>query len=186
MVVDNNAGAMGIISTDFVANSAPDGHTLAQVASGYAINPSMVKKLPFDTVNPFEPVKITHVVPLVLVVAPSLPVKSVMELIAYGKANPGKLTFASSGSGGAPPFSGELFKNLPCIDMTHQSHKCSTLAHPDLLSGRTSTMFDTVAAIKTQIGGNGVSALAVTTANRNRCIAQSANDGGGWFARLRN
>lgn len=82
VVVDNKAGAMGIISTGFVASASPDGHTLAQVASGYAINPSMVKKLPFDTVNRFEPVKITHVVPLVLVVAPLLPVKSVMELIA--------------------------------------------------------------------------------------------------------
>jgi tripartite-type tricarboxylate transporter receptor subunit TctC len=103
-------------------------------------------------------------VPLVLVVAPSLPVKSVKELIAYGKANPGKLTFASSGSGGAPHFSGELFKTMAGIDMTHVPYKGSTLAHPDLLSGRTSMMFDTVAAIKTQIGANNVRALAVTTA----------------------
>lgn len=134
---------------------------MAQVASGHATNPSIVKKLPFDIVNPFEPVKITQPVPLVLVVAPSLPAKSVMELIAYGKANPGKLTFPSSGWGGAPPFSGELFKNLACIDMTHQPHKGCSLTHPDLLSGRTCIVFDTFAAIKTQIGANGVRALAV-------------------------
>ena len=166
VVVDNKAGATGIIGTDFVAKAAPDGHTLALVASSHAINPSMVKKLPFDTLKSFEPVVISHVVPLVLVVAPSLPVKSVTELIAYGKANPGKLTFASSGSGGAPHFSGELFKTMAGIDMTHVPYKGSTLAHPDLLSGRTSMMFDTVAAIKTQIGANNVRALAVTTTKR--------------------
>ena len=107
----------------------------------------MVKKLPVDIVNPFEPVKITQPVPLVLVVAPSLPAKSVMELIAYGKVNPGKLTFPSSGWGGAPPFSGELARNLACIDMTHQPRKGCSLEHPHLLSGRTSIMFDTVATI---------------------------------------
>ena len=166
VVIDNKPGATGIIGTDFVAKAAPDGHTLALVASSHAINPSMVKKLPFDTVKSFEPVMLTHVVPLVLVVAPSLPVKSVKELIAYGKANPGKLTFASSGSGGAPHFSGELFKTMAGLDMTHIPYKGSTLAHPDLLSGRTSLMFDTVAAIKTQIAANNVRALAVTTAKR--------------------
>lgn len=166
VTVDNRSGATGIIGTDFVAKAAPDGHTLALVASSHAINPSMVKKLPFDTVKSFEPVMLTHVVPLVLVVAPSLPVKSVKELIAYGKANPGKLTFASSGSGGAPHFSGELFKTMAGLDMTHIPYKGSTLAHPDLLSGRTSLMFDTVAAIKTQIAANNVRALAVTTAKR--------------------
>ncbi len=164
VVVDNKAGATGIIGTDAVAKAAPDGHTLALVASSHAINPSMVKKLPFDTVKSFEPVVLTHVVPLVLVVSNTLPVKSVKELIAYGKANAGKLTFASSGSGGAPHFSGELFKTMAGIDMTHVPYKGSTLAHPDLLSGRTSMMFDTVAAIKTQIAANNVRALAVTTA----------------------
>jgi tripartite-type tricarboxylate transporter receptor subunit TctC len=166
VVVDNKAGATGIIGTDVVAKSAPDGHTLALVASSHAINPSMVKKLPFDTVKSFEPVVLTHVVPLVLVVSNALPAKSVKELIAYGKANPGKLTFASSGSGGAPHFSGELFKTMAGIDMTHVPYKGSTLAHPDLLSGRTSMMFDTVAAIKTQIGAGNVRALAVTTPKR--------------------
>ena len=108
VVIDNKAGATGIIGTDFVAKSAPDGHTLALVASSHAINPSMKKVLPFDTLKSFEPVVITHVVPLMLVVSPTLPVKTLKELVAYGKANPGKLSFASSGLGGAPHFSGEL------------------------------------------------------------------------------
>ena len=170
VVIDNKTGATGIIGTDLVAKSAPDGHLLALVASSHAINPSMVKKLPFDTVKSFEPVIQTHVVPLVLVVAPALAANTVPELIAYGKAHPGELSFASSGSGGAPHFSGELFKALSGIEMTHIPYKGSTLAHPDLLSGRVSMMFDTVAAIAPQIKAGKVRALAVTTATRSSVL----------------
>lgn len=166
VLIDNKAGATGIIGTDFVAKAAPDGYTLALVASSHAINPSMVKKLPFDTVRSFEPVALTHVVPLVLVVSNSLPVKSVRELVSYGKAHPGEMSFASSGSGGAPHFSGELFKSMAGLEITHIPYKGSTLAHPDLISGRTSMMFDTVAAINVQIKANRVRPLAVTTLKR--------------------
>jgi tripartite-type tricarboxylate transporter receptor subunit TctC len=166
VLIDNKTGATGIIGTDFVAKAAPDGYTLALVASSHAINPSMKKVMPFDAIKSFEPVVLTHVVPLMLVVSPSLPVRTVRELVAYGKANPGKLTFASSGSGGAPHFSGELFKTMAGIDMVHVPYKGSTLAHPDLLSGRTSMMFDTVAAINTQVKSEKVRALAVTTVKR--------------------
>ncbi|MDL9999431.1 tripartite tricarboxylate transporter substrate binding protein [Variovorax sp. J22P240] len=170
VVIDNRAGATGIIGTDLVAKSPPDGHMLALVASSHAINPSMVKKLPFDTVKGFEPVVLTHVVPLVLVVSPTLPVNSLKELIAYGKSNPGKLSFASSGSGGAPHFSGELFKSMTGIDMTHIPYKGSTLAHPDLISGRTSLMFDTVAAVNVQVKANRLKPLAVTTLKRSSIL----------------
>lgn len=166
VTVDNRAGATGIIGTDFVAKSAPDGHTLVLVASSHAINPSMFKKLPYDTIKGFEPVALTHVLPLMLVVAPDFPAGSVKELIAYGKANPGKLSFASSGNGGAPHFSGELFKSLAGLEMTHVPYKGSTLAHPDLMSGRVSLMFDTVAATAAQIKAGRLKALAVTTSKR--------------------
>ena len=99
-MVDNKPGATGIIGTDAVAKAAPDGHTLALVASSHAINPSMYKKLPFDTVKSFEPVVLTHVVPLMLVVSPSIPAKDVKELIAYGKATGG------SGARGCQSLSG--------------------------------------------------------------------------------
>jgi tripartite-type tricarboxylate transporter receptor subunit TctC len=99
-----------------------------------------------------------------------LPVKSVAELIAYGKANPGKLSFASSGNGGAPHFSGELFKSMTGLDLTHVPYKGSTLAHPDLVSGRTSLMFDTVAAANVQIKAGRLRALAVTTARRSSVL----------------
>lgn len=166
IVVDNKPGATGIIGTDAVARAQPDGHTLALVASSHAINPSMVKKLPFDTRASFEPVVLTHVVPLMLVVSPKVPARTVPELIAHGRANPGALTFASSGVGGAPHMSGELFKSMTGIQMTHVPYKGSTLAHPDLRSGVTSLMFDTVAAISPLVKGGQVAPLAVTTARR--------------------
>jgi tripartite-type tricarboxylate transporter receptor subunit TctC len=166
VVIENRTGATGVIGTDFVAKSAPDGHVLALVASSHAINPSMFKKLPFDTVKGFEAVVQTHTVPLVLVVGPDSPFKSVKDLVAWGKANPGQLSFASSGNGGAPHFSGELFKSMAGLDMQHIPYKGSTLAHPDLMSGRVSLMFDTLTATSAQIKAGKLRALAVTTPKR--------------------
>jgi tripartite-type tricarboxylate transporter receptor subunit TctC len=166
VTIDNKGGATGMLGTDIVAKAAPDGHTLALVASSHAINPSMYRKLPFDTLKAFEPVALTHVVPLMLVVSPQVPAKTVAELVAYGKANPGKLCFASSGNGGAPHMSGELFKSMTGIDMVHIPYKGSTAAHPDLVGNRVSLMFDTVAAAAPQVKGNNLRALAVTTTKR--------------------
>ena len=166
VVIENKGGATGTIGTDAVAKAPPDGHTLVLVASSHAINPSMFKTLPYDTVKGFEPVILTHVVPLMLVVTNSLPPKTLPELIAYGRSKPGELTFASSGSGGAPHMSGELFRSMAKVDMLHVPYKGSTAAHADLLSGRTSLMFDTVAAINPHVKAGSVRALAVTTAKR--------------------
>ncbi len=166
VVIENKTGATGVIGTDFVAKSAPDGHVLALVASSHAINPSMFRKLPFDTVKSFEPVVQTHTVPLVLVVAPGSPFKTMQDVIAFGRKNPGQLSFASSGNGGAPHFSGELFKSMAGLDMQHIPYKGSTLAHPDLMSGRVSIMFDTLAATSAHIKGGKLRALAVTTPKR--------------------
>jgi tripartite-type tricarboxylate transporter receptor subunit TctC len=166
VVIENKTGATGVIGTDFVAKAAPDGHVLALVASSHAINPSMFKKLPFDTVKSFEPVVQTHTVPLVLVVAPNSPFKTMQDVIAFGKKNPGQLSFASSGNGGAPHFSGELFQSMAGLQMQHIPYKGSTLAHPDLMSGRVSIMFDTLAATSAQIKGGKLRALAVTTPKR--------------------
>lgn len=166
VVIENKTGATGVIGTDFVAKAAPDGHVLALVASSHAINPSMFKKLPFDTLKSFEPVVQTHTVPLVLVVAPDAPFKTMQDVIAFGKKNPGQLSFASSGNGGAPHFSGELFQSMAGLQMQHIPYKGSTLAHPDLMSGRVSIMFDTLAATSAQIKGGKLRALAVTTPKR--------------------
>src|SRR5215510_5121679 len=164
--IENKGGAAGMLGSDQVAKAAPDGHMLALVASSHAINPSIYKKLPFDTVKAFEPVVQTHVVPLVLVVSNSLPAKTLPELIAHLKANPGKYSFASSGTGGAPHMSAELFKTMAGVDLVHVPYKGSTAAHTDLISGRVPVMFDTVAAISGQIKSGNVRAIAVTTSKR--------------------
>jgi tripartite-type tricarboxylate transporter receptor subunit TctC len=164
--IENKGGAAGVLGSDAVAKAAPDGYTLALVASSHAINPSMYKKLPFDTVKSFEPVAQTHAVPLMLVVNKDMPVKSVTELVGYLKAHPGQLSYASSGNGGAPHMSAELFKSIASVDIAHVPYKGSTAAHPDLIAGRTALMFDTVAAVAPQVKGDKLRALAVTTAKR--------------------
>ncbi len=164
--IENLGGAGGTVGTDKVAKAAPDGHYLALVASSHSINPSMYKKLPFDTLKSFEPVMQTHTVPLVLVVSNSVPARTLPELVAFLKANPGKYSFASSGSGGAPHMSGELFQTMAGVKLVHVPYKGSTAAHTDLIAGRVEMMFDTVAAIAGQIKGGNVRALAVTTAKR--------------------
>ncbi|NML15931.1 tripartite tricarboxylate transporter substrate binding protein [Azohydromonas caseinilytica] len=166
VTIENKGGAAGMLGSDFVAKAAPDGHTLALVASSHAINPSMYKKLPFDTVKSFEPVVQTHVVPLMLVVNKDIPARNVTELVSYLKGHPGQVSYASSGNGGAPHMSAELFRSVAGVDIAHVPYKGSTAAHPDLIAGRTALMFDTVAAVAPQVKGDKVRALAVTTPRR--------------------
>jgi tripartite-type tricarboxylate transporter receptor subunit TctC len=172
VTIENVGGAAGMLGSDRVAKAAPDGHTLALVASSHAINPSMYKKLPFDTVKAFEPVMLTHVVPLVMAVNNDVPAKTVSEAIGYFKANPGKLSYGSSGNGGAPHMSAELFKTVAGVDLTHVPYKGSTAAHPDLIAGRVVLMFDTVAAIAPQVKGGKVRGLAVTTSKRSSALPE--------------
>ena len=172
VLVENRAGAAGIIGSEAVAKAAPDGYTLALVASSHAINPSLYPKLPFDTTKDFAPVALTHVVPLVMVVNPSVPASSATEFITHAKANPGKLTFASSGNGGAPHLSAELFKAMAGVYMVHIPYKGSTAAHPDLIAGQTQVMFDTVVAIAPHVKTGKVRALGVTTARRSPALPE--------------
>ena len=170
VAVENVGGAGGALGTDRVAKAAPDGYTLALVASSHAINPSLYRKLPFDTVKSFEPVVQTHRVPLVLVVGNAVPARTLAELVALLKANPGKYAFASSGNGAAPHLSGELFKAMAGVDLMHVPYKGSTAAHGDLIAGRVALMFDTVTAIAGQIKAGTVRALAVTTPARSAVL----------------
>lgn len=170
VVIDNRGGAAGIVGSEIVAKAPADGYTLALVARSHAINLSLYSKLPFDTKKDFVPVVQTHVVPLLLVVTPSLPVNSVKDLIAYAKANSGKVVFASSGNGGAPHLSGELFKSMAGISMAHVPYKGSTAAHPDLVAGQTQVMFDTIVAIAPLVKAGRMRALGVTTAQRSPAL----------------
>jgi tripartite-type tricarboxylate transporter receptor subunit TctC len=129
MIVDNKPGAGGNIGAQEVARAAPDGYTLVMGTVGtHAINPSLYKKMPYDHVKDFAPVSLVASVPNLLVVHPSVPVNSVKELIAYAKANPGKLNFASSGNGTSIHLSGELFKTMTGVQMTHVPYKGSAPA----------------------------------------------------------
>jgi tripartite-type tricarboxylate transporter receptor subunit TctC len=164
--VENRPGASNISGTDAVAKAAPDGYTLLMCSLSQATNPSTIKKLPYDSAKDFEPVAFTHLVPLMLVVHPSLPAKNVQELITWLKANPDKASFASSGTGSSLHMSAELFKSMTGTKILHVPYKGSTAAHPDLLSGRTSMIFDTLTAILPHARSGAVRPLAVTTLKR--------------------
>ncbi len=167
VVVDNRGGAGGTIGSDAVARAQPDGYTLLMGAVGtHAINVSLYKKLSYDPVKDFEPVILVATVPNVLVVPVALPVKSVKELISFGKANPGKLNFASSGSGTSIHLSGELFKTMTGIDMQHIPYKGSGPAMADLLAGQTQMMFDNLPSSMPHIKAGRLRPLAVTSAKR--------------------
>jgi tripartite-type tricarboxylate transporter receptor subunit TctC len=167
VIVDNRPGAGGNIGSELVAKSAPDGYTLLMGTVGtHAINPSLYAKMPYDHVKDFAPVILVAGVPNVLVVHPSVPANTVAELIAYGKANPGKLNFASSGSGTSIHLAGELFKVQTGLQMTHVPYKGSAPAIQDLLGGQVQLMFDNLPSALPQIKAGKLRALGVTSASR--------------------
>ena len=134
-VVDYKPGANAVIGADYVLHQPADGHTLLIFTSGYTINPSTQKSLPFDTLRDFQSVSPIARSDIILFVNPSLPVKNVKELIALAKSKPGKLNFASSGTGGSPHLAGELFKLLTNTDMTHVPYKGAGPATLDVVAG---------------------------------------------------
>ena len=169
-MVENKPGASNNLGTDFVAKSPPDGYTLVIVASSHATNKHMFKSLPYDPVKDFEPVVYTHVVPLLLAVHPSVPAKTVPELITWIKANPDKANYASSGPGSSLHMAAELFMNMSGTKMLHVPYKGSSAAHPDLMGGRTMMIFDTISAIQQHVTSGAVRGLAVTTSERSPAV----------------
>jgi tripartite-type tricarboxylate transporter receptor subunit TctC len=167
VVVDNRPGAAGNIGSDLVAKSAPDGYTLLMGTVGtHAINPSLYSKMPYDHVKDFAPVVLVAGVPNVLVVNPTLPVNSVADLIKLAKDKPGQINFASSGSGTSIHLSGELFKTMAGVDMTHVPYKGSSPALTDLIGGQVQIMFDNLPSALPQIKGGRLRAIAVTSLKR--------------------
>jgi tripartite-type tricarboxylate transporter receptor subunit TctC len=172
VVVENRPGAGGSIGSDLVAKSAPDGYTLLMATSStHSIGPAL-QKLPYDPIKDFAAITQVATVPDVLVVSPKLPVASVKELIAYAKARPGKLNFASSGIGTVVHLNGELFKMLTGLDIVHVPYKGTALSIPDLASGNVAILFDSLASAMPNIKAGTVKPLAVNAAHRSALLPE--------------
>ena len=166
VVVENRPGAGGITGAEIVAKAAPDGYTLLVTSISHTINPSVRKNLPFDAARDFSPVTLITDAPNFLVVHPSLPVKSVKELVALARARPGQITYASSGSGTSTHLSGELFKSLARIDIVHVPYKGGGPAVIDLTGGHVLMMFSTLPSVLQLVRGGKLRGLAVTGSRR--------------------
>ncbi len=167
VVVENKPGAGGNLGADFVAKAPADGHTLVMGTVGtHAINGALYAKLPYDMVRDFVPVAHVASAPNLLVVTNSLPVKSVAELVAYMKANPGTLSYGSPGIGTSVHVSGELFQSLTGTKMTHVPYKGRQFAIPDLVGGQIQLMFDNMPSALPMAKEGKIRALAQTTARR--------------------
>ena len=192
-IVENVTGAGGIIGDSAAARAAPDGYTLLGTSSTFAINPAVRAKLPFDPMKNFEPISLVASAPFMLVVHPSLPVKSVKDLIALAKANPGKLDYASAGQGTAVHLAVELFASLAGVKMMHIPYKGSGPALIDLLSGQVQLTFANVLSSRAHVQSGRLRALAVSSERRSTVlpelptVAEAGVPGyhtGSWYAYL--
>jgi tripartite-type tricarboxylate transporter receptor subunit TctC len=165
-IIENRGGANGNIGTEVAAKSPKDGYTLLFTGAGFVTNPSLYKKTGYDPINDFDPISLMALGPNVLVVHPSLPVKSVKELIALAKAKPGQVGFAGSGSGSTPHLAGELFNTLAGVNMVHIPYRGSGPAMIGVLSGETPVMFLPAINAGPHVKSGRMRALAVTSTSR--------------------
>jgi len=172
VIVENRPGAGTSIGTDAVAKSAPDGQTIGMVITAYMINPSLQAKLPFDTLKDLANVTQLVTQHVVLVANPKEPFSTVAELVAYAKKNPGKLTYASPGSGTSAHLAGELLKNEAGIDMVHAPYKGSGPAQVDLVAGRVDLMMDVYHSAKPQVEAGKLKVIALAAPTRPAGLAQ--------------
>jgi tripartite-type tricarboxylate transporter receptor subunit TctC len=165
-VIENKPGASGNIGAEYVAKSAADGYTLLMAATSFATAPAFSSNLPWDPVKDFTPVSMVATVPIILVIHPAVPAANARELIAYAKANPGKLNLASPGAATLARLTGELFKQAAGINLVLVHYKGGPPAVADLLGGQAQVMFANISDVITQVKAGKLRALAVTTAKR--------------------
>lgn len=170
VLIENRPGAGGNIGSEAVARAAPDGHTMMIVSIGQAVNPGLYPKMAFDPQKDFEPVALLAVVPNMLVSHPSVPAKTVRDVIELARAQPGKLTYASAGNGTSIHLAGELFASMAKIDMVHVPYKGSGPAVTDLIGGQVQLMFDSITSALPHVKGGKLRAYGVTTAKRSRTL----------------
>lgn len=166
VIIDNKPGANTLIGTEFVAKAPSDGYTLLMASPSHTINPSLYKNLRFDTQKDFSGAAIVATGPLVLTVSPSVPAKNVRELIELAKAQPGKISYASAGTGSSTHLAGELFKNLAGIEMMHVPYKGTAPAITDLIGGQVQATFLPLPGVFQHIRNGKLKALALTGTTR--------------------
>ena len=170
IVIDNRGGASAVIGTELAARAAPDGYTLLLITTTHTVNPSLIRKLPFDPILDFSPITLAVSQANILAVHPSVPAKSVKELVAYAKSKAGHVTFASGGSGSSPHLSGELFRLVAGIDATHVPFKGSGPGVTALLGGQVTMMFAGPLAFEQHIKAGRIRALAVADRKRSSLL----------------
>ena len=167
IVVENKPGANSILGADLAAKAAPDGYTFVTVIAAHAANATLYAgKLPFDTVKSFAPMSLVGIAPLIMTANNDLPAKDVKELIAYAKANPGKISFGSSGVGAAAHLTTELFKQTAGVDMVHVPYKGTAPALQDLMGGSIQILVDVPSTLMPQVRGGKIKALGMFSAKR--------------------
>ncbi|OGA52222.1 MAG: hypothetical protein A3F74_01950 [Betaproteobacteria bacterium RIFCSPLOWO2_12_FULL_62_58] len=170
VLVENRPGANGIIGTEAAARSAPDGYTIVLIPSGHAVNATLYRKLPYDSIRDFTPITLVGSSPLVLAVHPSVPAKNVKELAALAKARPGQFTYGSAGVGSSGHLAGALFETMTGTKLVHIPYKGMGLAVSDLIGGQVTLTFGTSLSVVPHVRSGKLRALATTGAQRSPAL----------------
>lgn len=192
VIVDNRPGASGMIGAELTVRAAPDGYTLLMVPVTYAVTPSLYPKMSYDAAKDLAPVAQVAAAPFILVVHPTLPVKTVKDLIALARSRPAQLNYASASTGGMPHLAGELFNTMTGVKMIHIPYKGAAPATTDLLAGQVQLMFNNMLSAMPQVKNGRLRAIAVTSSKRSAAVPElpaiaetvPGYEASGWYAAL--